>query len=71
MKECIKTDRGVETGADVARERARTHRCVIDRIETVVKECLITRGGVVAAVCVTIKRLVARGRVVAARIILV
>ena len=66
----MKTDSSVEATADVAGERSRTHRCIIDSIETIVGERSETDTGVVAAICVGCERAIAgRGVVVAGRVV--
>ena len=70
VKQRLKTDSGVEATADVAGERSRTHRCIIDSIETIVGERSETDTGVVAAICVGCERAIAgRGVVVAGRVV--
>src|SRR5206468_2353641 len=65
VKQRLKTDSSVEATADVAGERSRTHRCIIDSIETIVRERSETDTGVVAAICVGCERAIAgRGVVV-------
>ena len=50
IKEGIKTDRRVEVAAGLAKERARTDRCVIDPIGAEAIERTPTRGGIVVTI---------------------